>query len=127
MSLKIKFEKWADYLVANFSGDANLGEIGNRFEELVVHCRDAKKYRLLMNISAIKAVLSFPQRFRAGERMVIFSEYGIKVAVLVSLSLVDPRRLAELVAQNRGVDVRIFLDLAEAEKWLQGEPSGLPG
>jgi len=127
MSLKIKYEKKADYLVANFSGDANLGEIGNRFEELAVHCRDAKKNRLLMNISAIKAVLSFPQRFRAGERMVIFSEYGIKVAVVASLSLVEPRRLAELVAQNRGVDVRIFLDLAEAEKWLQGEPSGLPG
>jgi NOL1/NOP2/fmu family ribosome biogenesis protein len=80
-----------------------------------------------MNISAIKAVLSFPQRFRAGERMVIFSEYGIKVAVVASHSLVEPRRLAEVVAQNRGVDVRIFLDLAEAEKWLQGEPSGLPG
>jgi hypothetical protein len=64
-----------------------------------------------MNISAIKAVLSFPHRYRAGERMVIFSEYGIKVAVVASLSLVEPRRLAELVAQNRGVEVRIFLDL----------------
>ena len=56
--------------------------------------------------------------------MVIFSEYGIKVAVVASLSLVEPRRLAELVAQNRGVDVRIFLDLAEAEIWLQEEPVG---
>jgi hypothetical protein len=124
MSLKNKYEKKAYYLVANFSGNSNLGKIGNRFEELAVHCRDAKKNRLLMNISAIKAVLSFPQRFRAGERMVIFSEYGIKVAVVASLSLVEPRRLAELVAQNRGVDVRIFLDLAEAEIWLQEEPVG---
>jgi hypothetical protein len=124
MSLKIKFVKKAGYLVANFSGEANLLEIGNRFEELAIRCQSEKRNKLLMNISAIKAVLSFPQRFRAGERMVIFSEYGIKVAVVASLSLVDPGRLAELVAQNRGVDVRIFLDLAEAEIWLQGEPAG---
>jgi hypothetical protein len=43
MSLKIRYKKKADYLVANFSGEANLAEIGNRFEELAVHCRDAKK------------------------------------------------------------------------------------
>ena len=53
--------------------------------------------------------------------MVIFSECGIKVAVVVSPGLVEPRRLSELVAQNRGVDVRIFLALAAVEKWLKGE------
>ena len=31
MSLKIKYKKKADYLVANFSGEANLAEIGNLF------------------------------------------------------------------------------------------------
>jgi Holliday junction resolvase len=122
MSLKINIEKKADYLVANFSGQANLQEVGNRFESLAVHCRSAKRNKLLMNISAIKAVPSFSERFRAGERAVIFSEFGIKVAVVASPDQVEPRRLAELVAQNRGVDVRIFLDLAAAEEWLLGEP-----
>ncbi len=75
-----------------------------------------------MNISTIKAVPSFSERFRAGERAVIFSEFGLKVAVVASPEQVEPRRLAELVAQNRGVDVRIFLDLAAAEEWLLGEP-----
>jgi hypothetical protein len=75
-----------------------------------------------LNISAIKAVLFLSKRFQAGERMVIFSDYGIKEAVVTSPGLVEPRRLAEVVAQNRGMDVRIFLTLAEAEKWLKGEP-----
>ena len=122
MSLKIKIEKKADYLVANFSGQANLQEVGNRFESLAVRCRSAKRNKLLMNISTIKAVPTFSERFRAGERAVIFSEFGIKVAVVASPDQVEPRRLAELVAQNRGVDVRIFLDLAAAEEWLLGEP-----
>ncbi|MGA2505069.1 MAG: hypothetical protein ABSG01_13340 [Anaerolineales bacterium] len=122
MSLKIKIEKKADYLVANFSGQANLQEVGNRFESLAVRCRSAKRNKLLMNISTIKAVPTFSERFRAGERAVIFSEFGLKVAVVASPEQVEPRRLAELVAQNRGVDVRIFLDLAAAEEWLLGEP-----
>ncbi len=124
MSLKIKFVKKAGYLVANFSGEANLLEIGNRFEELAIRCQNEKRKKLLMNISAIKALLSFPQRFQAGERMVIFSEQGIKVAVVASPELVEPGRLAELVARNRGVDVRVFMELAEAKEWLLGE---LPG
>jgi Holliday junction resolvase len=123
MSLKIKMEKKADYLLAPFSGEAKLQEAGNRFESLAVRCRSTKKNKLLMNISAIKVVPSFSERFRIGERMVIFSEFGIKVAVVASPKQVEPRRLAELVAQNRGVDVRIFLDHAAAEEWLLKEPA----
>ena len=124
MGLKIKFIKRADYLVAKFSGEANLQEIGSRFEELAIRCQSEKKSKLLMNISAIHAVLSFPQRFQAGERMVIFSEFGIKVAVVASPGLVEPGRLAELVARNRGVNVRVFLDPAEARQWLLGKHTG---
>jgi hypothetical protein len=46
MSLKIKFIKMADYLVANFSGEANLAEIGKRFEDLAVRCRSEKRNKL---------------------------------------------------------------------------------
>ena len=123
MSLKIKMEKKADYLLATFSGEADLQEAGNRFEFMAVRCRSAKKNKLLMNIAAINVVPTFSERFRIGEKMVIFSEFGIKVAVVASPEQIEPRRLAELVAQNRGVDVHIFLDLASAEVWLLEEPA----
>ena len=55
MTLKIKIEKRADYLVAKFSGAASLQDIGQRFESLAVRCRKEKKHKLLIDVTAIKA------------------------------------------------------------------------
>jgi hypothetical protein len=63
-------------------------------------------------------------RFWSGEKAVVFSQFGIKVAATCPPGLVDARRLGELVARNRGVDVRVFLDHVEAEQWLLGEQRG---
>ncbi len=123
MSIKIKIEKQPDYLIAHFSGEANLQEVGQRFEALAVRCRKEKKDKLLIDISTIQAAPTFTDRFRAGERAVIFSEFGIKIAMVGSPEMVDPRRLGELVAQNRGVDARVFTDLAEAKEWLLEKPA----
>jgi hypothetical protein len=118
MSLKIKIKKKAEYLVANFSGEARLQEIGQRFEALAVGCRKEKKQRLLIDVTAMKAAPTFSDRYRAGESAVVFAEFGIKIAMVGVTELMDPRRLGELVAQNRGVDGRVFTDLAAAEEWL---------
>jgi hypothetical protein len=118
MSIKIKIEKRAEYLMAKFSGGANLQEIGQRFEALAVRCRKEKKHRLLIDVTAINAAPTFSDRYRAGESAVVFAEFGIKIAMVGMTELMDPRRLGELVAQNRGVDGRVFTDLAAAEEWL---------
>jgi hypothetical protein len=118
MTIKIKIEKRAEYLVAKFSGEANLQDIGQRFESLAVRCRKEKKHKLLIDVTAIKAAPTFSDRYRAGESAVVFAEFGIKIALVGLSELVDPRRLGELVAQNRGVDGRVFIDLAAAEEWL---------
>jgi hypothetical protein len=118
MSIKIKIEKRAEYLMAKFSGGANLQEIGQRFEALAVRCRKEKKHKLLIDVTAINAAPTFSDRYRAGESAVVFAEFGIKIAMVGMTELMDPRRLGELVAQNRGVDGRVFTDLAAAEEWL---------
>jgi hypothetical protein len=38
--------------------------------------------------------------------------------------LLDPRRLGELEAQNRGVDGRVFTDRTAAEEWLLEKTGG---
>jgi hypothetical protein len=124
MTLKIKIEKRADYLVAKFSGEANLQDIGQRFEALAVRCRKEKKHKLLIDVTAIKAAPTFSDRYRAGESAVVFTEFGIRIAMLGRPELIDPRRLGELVAQNRGVDGRVFTDRAAAEEWLKEKTGG---
>jgi hypothetical protein len=124
MTVKIKIEKRAEYLVAKFSGEANLQDIGQRFEELAERCRKEKKSRLLIDVTAVKAAPTFSDRYRAGERAVVFAQFGIKLAMVGMAELIDPRRLGELVAQNRGVNGRVFTDLDEARKWLVEKEEG---
>ena len=54
----------------------------------------------------------------------VFTEFGIRIAMVGKPELLDPRRLGELVAQNRGVDGRVFTDLAVAEEWLLEKTGG---
>jgi hypothetical protein len=118
MSIRLTMVKHPDHLVAKFTGDGGLDEVSAQFGSIADHCRKAKLRRLLIDIRAIKRVPSVSARYQAGERAVVFLEFGIKVAVLGPSELLDPGRLGELVAQNRGVDAHVFSGLAAAKKWL---------
>jgi hypothetical protein len=61
---------------------------------------------------------------RVGERAVVFAHSGIKLAMVGMEGLIDPGRLGELVAQNQGVNGRVFTDLDEARKWLVEKEEG---
>jgi len=124
MSLKLKFEKKKDHLVANFTGTGNLDEISQQFGSIAERCRTEKRSKTLINLSGIKLNPTFSERYQAGERAVVFAEYRIKLAVVAEPEMMDPGRLGEMVARNRGVDVRVFSDLASAEKWLLEKSPG---
>jgi len=47
---------------------------------------------------------------------------GAPVAFVGSESFIDPRRFGESVARNRGLNLRVFTDMAEAEAWLRAKP-----
>ena len=47
---------------------------------------------------------------------------GVPVAFVGSESFIDPRRFGESVARNRGLNLRVFTDLDEAEAWLRAKP-----
>ncbi len=118
MGIKITYVKEREHLVANFTGSGGLLEIGVRLALLARRCRREKRSRLLIDITRVNEVPTVSQRFQAGKRAAVFAEYGIRVAVMCSPEQVEPRRLVELVAQNRGVDVRVFTDLSAAQGWL---------
>lgn len=44
---------------------------------------------------------------------------GAPIAFVASEALVDPRRFGEVVARNRGLNVRVFTDMDEATAWLR--------
>ncbi len=118
MNLRLTIVDHPDHLVAKYTGLGGLDDVSTQFEALAESCRKAKKSRLLIDIRAIKTAPSFSARYLAGKRAVVFMDFGIKVAVLGTPDQEDPGRLGELVAQNRGVDARVFTVLAAAKEWL---------
>ncbi|MGA2505068.1 MAG: hypothetical protein ABSG01_13335 [Anaerolineales bacterium] len=122
MGLRIQILKKSDYLVADFSGAGDLDEVSQQFGLLAERCLAAKKSRLLIDTSAVQSVPAFTERFRAGERAVVFGYNGIKIAMVSTPGQVDPKLLGELVARNRGVNGRVFTDLAAAKRWLLEKP-----
>lgn len=122
MNLKLKILTKPDYLFVNFTGAGDLEEVSQQFNLLADRCLEAKKTRLLVDISKLQTVPEFSERYRAGERAVVFAHNGIRVALVGRREHVDPKLLGELVARNRGVDGRVFTDPAAAKKWLLEEP-----
>lgn len=116
--MSLRTEEMPGYLVARFTGAGVPGEAAQQFELIAEQCRRAKKNKLLIDITQYAVKASLADRFYAGERFQIFARYGITVAFVCTLEQVDPKRFGELVARNRGVNLRTFTDLRSAEEWL---------
>ena len=59
------------------------------------------------------------QRYELGVFIAERHHLGIRLVVVGEEPLVDPRRLAETVALNRGARGKVFTDLDEAVDWIE--------
>ena len=47
-----------------------------------------------------------------------FSGSNIKISLVSNKNLISPEDFFETVAINRGVNIKVFVDIKEAKKWL---------
>jgi len=70
---------------------------------------------------------AYQQRLTVFERLQMILAFvahlrGFRVAGVLSETTVDPDRLGETMARNRGANVRVFLQMADALHWLGWDP-----
>ncbi len=72
---------------------------------------------LLIDVREVSASLTDLDRYDMG---MVGTTEGLSVpcAVILSEAMLDPRRLGETVARNRGVNARGFTSLEEGRAWL---------
>ena len=87
------------------------------FAEIGARARADGATELLIDASAIQEKLSVIRRLRMILGFVA-SLRGIRVAGVLSEITVDPKRIGETMARNRGANVRMFTKLPEALTWL---------
>jgi hypothetical protein len=87
-----------------------IGEIARRAVQQQAAC-------ILLDVRELNGIVSFVDRYRAGYKAAE-SWILIPVAVVGTTPFIDPGRLGETVARNRGVNVKVFTDITDAERWL---------
>jgi hypothetical protein len=116
----------ADFLFQAEANRLNIRAIGRHLidqkEEAFRTIADAIRTHsakvLLVDVRAVPGPYSFMDRIGLGENVGRYLA-KVPVAVLADPHQLDPDRIGRVVAVNRGANLEIFTDPAEAESWLQ--------
>jgi hypothetical protein len=110
------------YLEVRFLEEFSIARFKRQAEAASAVCRDRKNKKMLVDISTITAQLTTMERFDLASHAVRVSA-GLKVALLVNPTFLDPGKFGIVVAQNRGLTVDAFTVRQRAVDWLQaGDP-----
>jgi hypothetical protein len=87
--------------------------------------RDEQLPDILIDIRGFTLVgqLTTFMRYEFGKRLAEAADGTVRVAFVANASLIDPQKIAALVAQNRGMNVDVFTSEADALEWLDTRAS----
>src|SRR5215475_16128447 len=124
MSIQFQIEEMPDYLAVRFTGTGTVEDVPQPFESIAEYCKRANKNRLLLDFAGAYGYgkLYLADRYFFGEQTQIFARYELlKIAVVARPERVDPEKFADVVAQNRGMNLRTFTNVEDARELLLKE------
>jgi hypothetical protein len=113
-----RFVREGDWLMVRVSGAFSVEWFVGVVASIATAQRSAPATAVLIDMRGAFGTLSDLDRYRIGMAAVHQDLKG-PVAVVGQEPILDPRRFAEVVARNRGVNVRGFTDEPEARAWLR--------
>ena len=78
----------------------------------------AKLTKVLVDETRLEYSLSTTQSYESGSYVAETVPHTVKVAVVCRKEGWEEARFWETVAVNRGANVKLFLNLGDAEKWI---------
>ena len=73
---------------------------------------------VLVDMRTIAGPYTFMDRYQLGEVVARYLAH-LPIAALVLEKQADPRRIGQIVANNRGAKVEVFTNPTDAERWLK--------
>ena len=115
-----------DYLCVTVSGDFSLDEAKKMYTEILEILLDKKLLKLFFNVCKVKGKVTTMDRYDFGEWAALESiKYMGKGLVRIAVAfygiepIIDPERFGELVARNRGLNIKVTTDKDEALQFLE--------
>src|SRR5262245_30065584 len=118
MSFELQIEEMTGYLAARLIGDWTDEPLWARFAFIVEQCNLTGHDKLLIDGSGAQMSVSRLDAFYLGEASKVFIEHQLKIVGVGNPERADLRRFTELVAKNRGINMRVFREIQSAEEWL---------
>jgi hypothetical protein len=126
VGMNIRTNAESGYLYVVAMGEFSLPEAKRTFVEMLEAVSQHKVRKVLFDGRTLAGEPETMERFYYGEfaaqTVRIFAERGVSPATLFAYVLeepvLDPRKLGENVAVNRGMIVRVFDNLEGARGWL---------
>ena len=113
-----QFELVSHCLKIRAAGRHLLEQKEDAFRTMVAAIEENSAKSLLVDIREVPGPYTFMDYVGLGELAGRFLSQ-LPVAVVALESQLDPDRIGKVVAQNRGANVEVFTDPAEAQAWLQ--------
>ncbi len=119
--MDLQIEVQPQFLHVTLTGHFSLTEAKQKFVDLIDAVRPHNANRVLVDGQTLTGKLTIAERFDyaafAAETARELSQ-RTRFAYLLQEPLLDPQRLDELVATNRGMNVRAFSDFDATIRWL---------
>src|SRR5882724_3475176 len=116
----LELEERDGYLEARFLGAFAVDRFNRQAEAASKACRVKKLKKLLVDLLRLDANLSTLERYELASHAVRVSA-GLRVALLVIPTFLDPNKFGLMVAQNRGLVVDAFTERQKAVDWLRAD------
>lgn len=118
--LEINYKYFKDYLEITISGEFTKDlpkEVNPEF--IMKKCKKKGINKVLMNGLKVTGNISTFDRFNIA-KIYAHSLLGgnIKFSMVANTDIINPNSFFETVATNRGINVKVFIDLEKAKKWL---------
>jgi hypothetical protein len=123
MSISFNIESKLSYLLVSCAGTYDGLSALDIYQQIFRTAADQSLSRILIDCRKVKGDISVLERYITSKYVAelclkYITTIRFKISLVGEEPPVDPERFGETVARNRGVDVLVTTDLAEAYSWL---------
>jgi len=118
MSTNLTISDRGEYLLTEFFGAFSIEEGKRCIDAMAAAARESGRKRAMIDCRRMKGDLPIAARFEVAEYSATTRDVISKIALISRPDIALPDRFVENVAVNRGVNLRTFVDVGEAERWL---------
>jgi len=128
VTYSITCDRREGYLLVRVQGPNTPETIRRYLEEMLLICLQEKCPNVLVEEALVGERLNLGSIFQIIEEKSPRSHPGLRLVAFVDVNASNPSNMkfAETVAYNRGVSLRVFETVAEAEVWMRGKLESPP-